>query len=310
MKSTVLLSVYNGIKYLGQQLESIKNQKKLPEEVIIIDDCSTDNSSEYVSDYIKINNLSANWRLIVNSENKGWKRNFMEGIDYSTGDIVFFSDQDDIWFPDKIEVYNEIFKDNSIDVLISPYIEYYGKEISLPKMTSNYYKISMDGDFKNYNITGLGCTLAFRKKYYKKIKDYYVEGWAHDDFFRKMPQLEGRLGVLESPSIFRRIHNNNYSLKRRTYYLSYSNFEVYIKSIDNMIKYVNDIGIEDIEEKNIKFLFSLKKGYENRLKYYDTGNIKYLIKTVLLNKEQYSRIRQIPGDIVLVTKHFLSNKDD
>ena len=308
MKNTVLLSVYNGIKYLTQQLDSIKNQKKKPDEVIIIDDCSLDNSSKLVSNYIINNNLSNKWRLIINSKNKGWKQNFMDGIDYSTGDIIFFSDQDDVWVPDKIKIYDEIFKDSSVDVLISPYIVWYGDDIVLPKMTDKYYKIKMQGKFENYSVTGSGCTLAFRKKYYLSIKDYYVKGWAHDDFFRKMPQLEGKLGMLESPSILRRFHDNNESKKKRTYESSCFDFKVGMKSIDSMIKYIDDIGNINVRDENREFLIDLRKGYENRLKYFSTGNVKYLLKTFFYNKEQYARIRQVPGDVLLVIKQLILSK--
>lgn len=296
------MSVYNGADYLSDQMESIKNQSIQADEVIFMDDCSTDNSVELIRDYIKNNGLYHKWKVIVNAKNKGWKRNFIEGIKYTNGEIVFFSDQDDIWLPQKIEKYVRVFEDISINVIISPYIEWFGANITPPPMTANYKKVRLNGNFSNFNITGSGCTQAFRKSYYDKISKYYVQDWAHDDYFRKIPQIDGTLAVMESASILRRFHGKNESKKKRTYESSLSDYEVGIKYIDMMIKYMSDLHDSVISAENSTFLNKIKRGYINRSLYFRTKKIKYLLLTVLLNREQYDRFRQIPGDFLLVMK--------
>ncbi|MCI8527550.1 MAG: glycosyltransferase [Lachnospiraceae bacterium] len=104
MKVSVLLCTYNGEKYVEEQLKSLLWQTHMPDEVIIIDDLSTDNTVGAVKNFILENLLSEKWKLIVNEENKGWKRNFMEGIRLTKGDILFFCDQDDVWFQNKVEL--------------------------------------------------------------------------------------------------------------------------------------------------------------------------------------------------------------
>lgn len=302
MKTSVLMSVCNGEKYLLPQLESIKNQTINPDEVIFVDDCSTDNSISIITNFINENKLESVWKIYRNESNKGWKRNFMEGIEYTSGDIIFFSDQDDVWLKQKIEVYCKVLSDVSIDVLISPYIEWFGGEISIPEMNCKYDKVRLNGSWDNFNITGSGCTMAFRRKYYASIKEYYVDNWAHDDFFRKMAQIEGRLGVLDSPSILRRFHGDNVTLKKRTYESSKKDLEAGKKSIDMIEKYIQKINDINLKNENRVFLNKIKRGYKNRLLYFKTGKIRYLLKTVLLNREQYFRLRQIPGDFLLVKK--------
>ena len=95
------MATYNGEKYVIEQLESIKNQSLKPDEVIISDDCSTDNTRSLISEYIKKHNLT-NWSLIENHVNKGYKKNFIDSLKFVNGDIVFLSDQDDVWDKEKI----------------------------------------------------------------------------------------------------------------------------------------------------------------------------------------------------------------
>ena len=297
------MSVYNGSDYLYDQMESIKNQSLQADEVIFLDDCSTDNSVLIIQDYIKKNRLSHSWKVIVNAHNKGWKQNFIEGIEYTDGEIVFFSDQDDFWLPQKIEKYISVFQNTEVNVIISPYIEWFGDDITVPSMTAQYNMVRLDGSFSNFNITGSGCTQAFRKSYYDRISKYYVQGWAHDDYFRKIPQIDGSLALMESASILRRFHGKNESKKKRTYESSLSDYEVGIKYIDQMKKYIDDLQNEKIEAQNTKFLNKIRRGYVNRSLYFKTNKFKYLFLTVILNREQYDRLRQIPGDFLLVSKH-------
>lgn len=302
MKTSVLMSVYNGAPFLKEQLDSIKNQSIQADEVILIDDCSSDNSVEIIRTYIEQNHLNYSWKVIINKVNKGWKCNFIEGIEYTDGDIIFFSDQDDVWLAQKIEYYINVFQDKNVNVIISPYIEWFGDKVDIPTMTKNYRIVSLNGSLSNFNIAGSGCTQAFRKDYYKTIAKYYVPGWAHDDYFRKIPQIDGSLAVMESASILRRFHGKNESKKKRTYESSLLDYEVGIKYIDMMNQYVSDINDKKIVTENRSFLNKIRRGYLNRSLYFKTGHLVYLFRTILLNREQYDRFRQIPGDFLLVIK--------
>lgn len=96
----VVLCTYNGEKYLQQQLESILAQTRLPEEILILDDCSTDRTVEIINS-IACNNPQI--RLIKNSSNLGFIKNFEQGIALCEKDFIALCDQDDIWLPEKME---------------------------------------------------------------------------------------------------------------------------------------------------------------------------------------------------------------
>ena len=96
MTISVVMCCYNGEKYIQEQMDSLKNQSRKADEIIIIDDCSKDDTVQIIKNYIQQNELHS-WKLIENKKNKGWKENFMFGIRQAKGEVIFPCDQDDIW---------------------------------------------------------------------------------------------------------------------------------------------------------------------------------------------------------------------
>jgi hypothetical protein len=98
---SVALCTYNGSRYLQEQLDSIARQSRRPDELIIRDDVSTDDTVEIARRFAK----TAPFPVHVhrNSENVGSTRNFELAIEACSGDIIALSDQDDVWLPQKLE---------------------------------------------------------------------------------------------------------------------------------------------------------------------------------------------------------------
>lgn len=99
---SIAMTSYNGEKYIVDQLESIRAQTIPPDEVIISDDGSSDNTVKIVEDYINRYGLKG-WRIVENPKNLGYIKNFWKTILSTKGDYVFLADQDDIWKQNKIE---------------------------------------------------------------------------------------------------------------------------------------------------------------------------------------------------------------
>lgn len=194
MKLSIVLSTFNGEKYILEQLESLRNQVRKADEVIIRDDCSTDGTVSIIDKFIRESNLF-NWRLEVNSKNKGWKINFRELIIEATGDLIFPCDQDDIWEPNKLSSMSDIMEQNSrIDVLSSNYKEFYenGKEIVLPN--PNDEKIQLMKVRKNFmSVEYPGCTYCIRKRFVNQIIPYWKEYYAHDAIIYRLSMFSGSL---------------------------------------------------------------------------------------------------------------------
>lgn len=113
MTISVCMGIYNGEKYIEDQLESIRIQTQRPDEVILCDDGSTDHTVEIVRRFISDKNLQGHWKLYCNPEKKGYPGNFYYACSLCTGDIVFLSDQDDIWATDKIAKMCKVFGEHT-----------------------------------------------------------------------------------------------------------------------------------------------------------------------------------------------------
>ena len=101
MKVSIALATYNGAKYLKQQLDSFQAQTCLPDELVVCDDCSKDNTVEILEEFKE----TASFIVIIiqNESNLGYTGNFEKAISLCSGNLIFISDQDDVWFNNKIE---------------------------------------------------------------------------------------------------------------------------------------------------------------------------------------------------------------
>jgi glycosyltransferase involved in cell wall biosynthesis len=101
-KISIALCTYNGEKYLKEQLDSFLRQKLLPYEIVVCDDVSTDSTVEILEDFSRTAPFPV--RIYRNDHNIGLNKNFSKAASLCTGDYVAFSDQDDIWLPDRLDV--------------------------------------------------------------------------------------------------------------------------------------------------------------------------------------------------------------
>jgi glycosyltransferase involved in cell wall biosynthesis len=93
---SVAMAVYNGLPYLGAQLESILRELQPDDELVIVDDCSTDGSLTLLSEIPDRRVV-----LLVNERNRGVARSFERALGACTRSVVLLSDQDDLWIPGK-----------------------------------------------------------------------------------------------------------------------------------------------------------------------------------------------------------------
>src|ERR1700751_1590888 len=98
MRVSIALAVYNGERFIAEQLESLANQTRLPDELIVSDDASTDQTVELIREFAA--RASFPVRLLLNDENVGCTRNFDRALRECNGDIIFLCDHDDVWYAD------------------------------------------------------------------------------------------------------------------------------------------------------------------------------------------------------------------
>ena len=108
----------NGERFLGEQLRSIAGQTHLPDEVIVGDDASTDSSVEIAREVL--GGLEADVRVVTSPSRLGLAANLARCTELSTGDVVFFADQDDVWRPGKVAAFCDVFsRDSGADLVFS-----------------------------------------------------------------------------------------------------------------------------------------------------------------------------------------------
>src|SRR5258708_37621369 len=97
---SVAMCTYNGARFLPEQLESIAAQTKLPDELVVCDDRSTDGSVEIIRSFAQ--RAPFEIRLDINANNLGSTKNFEKAIGLCQGEIIALADQDDVWCPQKL----------------------------------------------------------------------------------------------------------------------------------------------------------------------------------------------------------------
>ena len=95
MRISIAMTTYNGSKYLNDQLKSFSQQDQAPDELIVCDDGSSDNTIKILEKFSL--NAPFDVKIYQNESNLGFTKNFENALSKCTGDLIFLSDQDDIW---------------------------------------------------------------------------------------------------------------------------------------------------------------------------------------------------------------------
>ena len=220
-KISVAMTTYNGSKYIIKQLDSLKNQSRKIDELVICDDCSTDNTVELVNDYIKSNNLEG-WNMYSNENNLGFINNFKQAIKKTTGDIIFLCDQDDEWCVNKISTMTDIIEKNNQVKLLScslTFIDENCKPYTPSNIPSWYQKMISTSpeeitpiDFINICNANFapGCTMCFTREICDKYcnMDYEYE-LPHDWLIALIASVDNGYYHLNTSLINYRIHSSN-----------------------------------------------------------------------------------------------------
>lgn len=267
MKVSVLMSTYNGEKYIFEQLESIRFQTFSPDEVIIRDDGSSDKTLGIIENYIYKNELD-HWHFFVNEQNIGWKRNFYKLIDDCDADLIFLADQDDIWNKSKLEMMISAFDNKNINVLACGYDEKAtGLDINYQcRKTTCVKKTDFSSKFMWVNYPG--CAYCFRKAYFNSIKKWWKDYLPHDAFIFRNALLDGSFYTMNTNLIIHRVHANNAGTPKN-FTQPKDDLNYYFNVLNLLKQRVNEDKSISIEKK--KILLQAEKWLLARKKYYETG---------------------------------------
>jgi len=174
VKISVALCTYNGAEFLPAQLESIAAQSRQPDEIVICDDGSTDNTRSCINQFVAGVTVPVSTRF--NPENLGSLKNFEQAISLCTGDVIALSDQDDVWREDKLEVIEAAFERHPRTGLLFSDAEIVDENLNSTGrrmwnevgFDAHKRKLVAHGRALDVLITGwtvTGATMAFRAEY-------------------------------------------------------------------------------------------------------------------------------------------------
>lgn len=172
---SIITPCYNASQYISYTIDSVLNQTYANWEMIIVDDCSTDNSSDIIKQFISGDTRIKYFKTDNPSGSPVLPRNI--GIEKATGRYIAFLDSDDIWLPTKLEEQLKLFKDEKTAVVFSNYEkmneagERNQRIIIAPKET-NYHNL-LKGNVIG-NLTGIYDT--------EKVGKVYCQDIRHEDY--------------------------------------------------------------------------------------------------------------------------------
>lgn len=202
------MAAYQGERYIRLQLESILSQLSADDDVIIVDDASTDRTSGEVSAL-----HDSRLVLIQNTQNQGFLRAFETALSRCSGEIVFLSDQDDLWLPNKVETVLDAFaRDPELMLVASDAILI---DEDGAKIGDSFY--AKRGEFRAGLWSNLligkfhGCTMAFRSSLLRSALPFPAGRLLHHDtWLGCMNALNGgKTRYIAEPLVAYRRHSTN-----------------------------------------------------------------------------------------------------
>ncbi len=138
---SVLVATYQGEAFILEQLVSLTAQTELPFEIVVCDDASNDETVQRVRQFAQTSVVPV--RLFRNPKNKGYARNFFDGIEHCVGDYVAFCDQDDVWLPHKLSTLRAVITSQPQIGLVYSDCELVDQQLnSLNQTASQYLRLS------------------------------------------------------------------------------------------------------------------------------------------------------------------------
>lgn len=212
MRASIAMAVYNGEKYIEEQINSIINMMSEDDEIIISYDDSTDATWEIINNYAQNNHKI---KVVKNIYSKGPNGNFENAIRNCTGKYIFLCDQDDLWLDDKINKVIGKFKESKASLVIHD--GYFADQdlniteetlFERPKISISPIKNIIKGRY-------WGCSMAFVNNINEYILPIPTDNFmCHDLWIGVICGFKGKIELLEEKLIKHRIHDSNVTLTK------------------------------------------------------------------------------------------------
>lgn len=210
----VVLAVYNGARFISEQIESILSQTRPPDELLVSDDCSDDGTVDIVK--ARTRRAETTVRVIRTPRRAGCYRNFEYAIQRSNGDIIFLSDCDDLWLPHKVAtMLPELTGPGAATIVYSdahlagPDLRPLGRTVfgAKPWLRTAPVRGARHA-LHGPDLGVLGSTMAFSAS---AVRAFWPlgPGWGHDHWIAYLSHALGTVRAVDEPLMLYRRHPGN-----------------------------------------------------------------------------------------------------
>jgi glycosyltransferase involved in cell wall biosynthesis len=213
---SVAMCTFNGARFLPEQLDSIAAQTRLPEELVVCDDGSTDDTVSVAEAFARTAPFPV--RVLLNERRLGFTRNFTRAISLCTGDLIALSDQDDVWHPDKLafqehtlrsEAAGAVFTDaDVVDADLNPLGYRLWDSVGFSGASRRVIRTEKAPALLLKQDVVTGATLMFRAHYRDAVLPMPA-GWFHDGWIALVVAALGKITFIPAALVKYRQHSNN-----------------------------------------------------------------------------------------------------
>ena len=271
---SIAIATFNGEKYLKEQLDSLYLQTLLPYEIVVVDDYSTDKTAEILEEY----RIKKDLKYFINKQNIGVIKNFEKAISLCKGDYIALSDQDDIWFPEKLEKsYNKLKSiENNYPAMISSRAIYVNSECKIFRKFE-----SIVDSFEYYetiwgNGNSQGCTFMLNRKLIEYILPFPDGITIHDSYIALVAAMVGYKYNMADPLMYYRHHDGNTLAKEQT-------------KKEGIFYYLKEERFLEDEFPNFiskKRFYNMQLAYKHQKKYIEKEKLTLIEKILSLNSSK------------------------
>lgn len=275
---SIALCTYNGEKYLTEQLDSLVFQDYPNLELIVVDDCSSDNTLEILKSYATKYPFI---KIYQNENNLGYVKNFEKAISLCNGEYIALADQDDIWKLNKISFLYKNIKDHILIYHNSAFVDENGK--SLNKKMSDVTNLYQGDDYRPFLFGNCvsGHAIFFKKELIPYMMPFN-KSFFHDHWIAFIATNYGNVGLVDECLVNYRQHDNASTdiLKKKIKKKDNHPFSKE-KKLNSWIKYCRKFS----NPKNHKFIdhlyqLILKKTTSKNFNNFNFGLAFFLIKNM------------------------------
>jgi glycosyltransferase involved in cell wall biosynthesis len=207
IRVSVCMATFNGEKFITEQLTSVMGQLGQSDELVVVDDCSTDNTAHLIETF-----GDPRIQLIRHSANQGVVASFENAIQSASGEFIFLCDQDDLWAPGKVDEFVATFRSHpEVSVVVSDarLIGHAGETIAESNFINRRFRPGLVANLLHSRY--IGCMMAFRSSLLPKILPFPRElDVLHDIWIgTKNHVTGGKTFFIDKPLTYYRRHGGN-----------------------------------------------------------------------------------------------------